>query len=462
MNKTILKKGSPTYPIIISAFLLMVSGNYSQSQTLIFEHYYKDESQIIGEINAKHDEFSDTLGVPVGPILRSSDGEGYYGKYDNGYIYSGPETGAHAMPEGPILVKWRKQGSEIGNLGYPITDVLKTLDGSGEFCGFQGGIIHRNMNLGTRKILVWTSLPVIFIDRNFQGSWLNIDSSLGHLKNNVYETSWTGISLKHNLTDTGFNDRISSVFIPEGWALTLYENEGYCGKSFPLQGPIAIANLERYEKGVFNDDISSIKITMENERSIDNNINSPYGELVVNWVGVIDNKEGKDGIHGPYGNIHALVYEADERCYGHRSSYPVPLRHVVLPGPSNTGQKCEWEDGDEITYDKLSIFKWRGEGDSVKVFIYESDPNGEINVFGREHDPLFCSVINRHDTSPSIHASDIYAETNAIESGKFRARMWTDKVKSIFENRLGQGIPSMFIQFETVSDGARTYNDRKP
>ena len=230
-----------------------------------------------------------------------------------------------------------------------------------------------------------------------------------------------------------------------------------CGKNFKVVGPAAISNLKRYKGGEFNNEITSVKVVSE---LTDNS--SKYGELVVNWAGVIDNKEGRDGIHGPYGNFHILIYDASSPCYGERSSYPVPLRHVVLPGPNNTGNMCEWADGDEKDYDRLGLFQWRNETDSVKVFIYESDPSRELpSLISRKHDPVFCRVIDRNEGGPEFFPSNIPAMRHTIVSGRYRSTHWIDKVRSIWDRGLEAEMPSMFVQLETVQDGARTYNDRE-
>jgi hypothetical protein len=428
----------------------------AEPQILIFDISYEHHKEINNIIDKKHGEFENALGVPVGEMTVNVDRRGVYRKYDNGYIYWSPETGAHVLFDGPILTKWEKQGSEGGDLGYPTTDEMITLEGEGRLCSFQGGLIFWNPKLGSMKILVLTSRPIIFLHENFQGSWLDLRKSIGHLNGNKYDTNWTGISLMQSLKRVGFNDSVSSLFVPEGWSVVFYENEGYCGKNFKIVGPAAVSDLELYSGGGFKNMISSAKVISE---IADNS--SRYGELVVDWAGVIDNKEGKNGIHGPYGNFHILVYDANRPCYGLKSSYPVPLRHIVLPGPNNTGHLCEWEDGDQMDYDRLGLFQWRGERDSVKVFIYESDPSRELpKLISRKHDPVFCEVIDRYEGDPKLYLSNIPAVTHVVGSGKNRSLPWIDRVKSIWDKGLVSSMPSMFVMLETVDSGARTYNDR--
>jgi hypothetical protein len=440
------------------ALTSLVSSNLTaEPQTLIFGISYEHHKEINNIIDKKHGEFEDSLGVPVGEMTVNSDRRGVYRKYDHGYIYWSPETAAHVLFDGPILEKWQKQGSETGDLGYPTTDEMNTLEGEGRLCSFQSGLIFWDRKLGAMKIMVLTSRPVLFLRRNFQGSWLDLRKSIGRLNGDKYEKHWTGIALNESLKEVGFDDSVSSLFVPEGWSVIFYENEGYCGKNFQITGPAAISDLKGYNGDEFNNEITSAKVISE---IADNR--SKYGELVLDWAGVIDNKEGKDSIHGPYGNFHILIYDANRPCYGPKSSYPVSLRHIVLSGPNNTGHKCEWEDGDQMIYDKLGIFQWRDERDSVKVFIYESDPSRELpKLISRKHDPVFCQVIDKKEGSPELYLSNIPAVKHTVASGKNRSRLWIDKVRSIWDKGLESNMPSMFVELETVYDGAHTYNDRE-
>ncbi|MET8430171.1 peptidoglycan DD-metalloendopeptidase family protein [Nocardia sp. NPDC004860] len=78
--------------------------------------------------------------------LPTSDGEGRYAEFDNGYVYWHPRVGAHALPLN-VFQKWAELGWEAGSLGYPVGDhtVLKAADGSavGDVQGFENGAIYR-------------------------------------------------------------------------------------------------------------------------------------------------------------------------------------------------------------------------------------------------------------------------------------------------------------------------------
>ena len=186
-------------------------------------------------------------------------------------------------------------------------------------------------------------------------------------------------------------------------------------------------------------------------------VNNGFGSLVVDWAAVIDNGEGSGRPHGPLGRIHILAYEADTSCPGKRKSYSRALRHVILKCPSSEGStKNEWDDGDEIRYHNLELFRWRSELDAVLLFICESDPSGigsMIFVPGRAHDPLFCWRVSRSST---LDASRRHAEEKAVIRARQRGGdalersllgmgAWTEGIRI--------GIPKMFLQLKTDTPG---------
>jgi len=130
-----------------------------------------------------------------------------------------------------------------------------------------------------------------------------------------------------------------------------------------------------------------------------------HGSLALEWAGVIDNEEAGSGFprHGPIGNMHILVYEAGMSCPAETSSFPPPLREMIMPGP----YECEWRDGDERSFDELEIWPWRSPDDRVTVLVYESDPQ-KPTIWGveiplkigcwRKHAVIFCREVSRADT----------------------------------------------------------------
>lgn len=169
--------------------------------------YWPSPFKVCGEIRKKYDDMggptsyltwprSDELGVP--------DGVGRRNEFVNGFIYWHPEYGAHSvtthfsfawarsgwergeigyptseehsLPDGlgrkqsfskghiygsfsgivtihgAIYDKWKSLGSELGELGYPITDETKTSDGKGRFNRFNNGVIYWSPTTGAYEV----------------------------------------------------------------------------------------------------------------------------------------------------------------------------------------------------------------------------------------------------------------------------------------------------------------------
>ena len=77
--------------------------------------------------------------------------QGLWQRFERGWVYWSPETGAHAV-YGAIFAKWAELHWEQGFLGFPITDELAHPDGRGRFNDFQGGTIYWTPQLGAHEI----------------------------------------------------------------------------------------------------------------------------------------------------------------------------------------------------------------------------------------------------------------------------------------------------------------------
>jgi|GEM_PF-2314878 len=201
-----------------------------------------------------------------------------------------------------------------------------------------------------------------------------------------------------------------------------------------------------------------------------------YGSLVITWAGVIDNGEGDEPPHGPYGSLHVLVYEADMQDPADRQQYPDPLSHVYLSGPTSAGgSKQEWIDGDEEAFQDLEVFRWRKPDDAVTLLIYESDPSTvKFNFLGstfkveaeRKHDRLFFSRISRMDTLSSpvtLSSGNVRLATgDAIQNLQKRdsAKGWIQRSLNgiAFNDTPGRdgllqgGLPAMLVTLATATD----------
>ena len=281
-------------------------------------------------------------------------------------------------------------------------------------------------------------LPVLFQKSNYSGQYLQLPKSIG------------------SLNEADFGSKASSLCVPEGWELKVYKDEGYCASNYHIKGPISYPDLKNLSPGItnWNDSINSVKVISPDSHQ--NLTKAPFGELTVKWAGVVDNAEGPGFPHGPYGNLHILIYDTNNGCPDKQKIYPSPLRHIVLPGPSPTGKKCEWDDGDQTELDSLGLFEWRSEEDKIVVFIYESD--GKSHGKDWVHDPVFCQTIGRKETlSAVVFESPLKAGDHAIERAKQRnAEKWVERVLPDVKNgRIGM----MFLELETLPR-ASTYNDR--
>jgi hypothetical protein len=90
------------------------------------------------------------LGYPVTDIMTTPGGAGQYAHFEGGSIYYTPETGAHVI-YGQIRQRWAELGWEQNWLGYPTTDELPAPDGIGRYSMFEGGAIYWNPDMGAHE-----------------------------------------------------------------------------------------------------------------------------------------------------------------------------------------------------------------------------------------------------------------------------------------------------------------------
>ncbi len=100
------------------------------------------------------------LGWPENSEVLLPDGVGYFQKFNHGFIYWGPKTGAYLVMNN-IFEPWKSQGWEKGKLGYPISDFIAENSAAPvntnfphEFKGYQkfeGGVIFYTRMIGGIK-----------------------------------------------------------------------------------------------------------------------------------------------------------------------------------------------------------------------------------------------------------------------------------------------------------------------
>jgi uncharacterized protein with LGFP repeats len=97
-----------------------------------------------GAIFAKYGELrweQGFLGFPLTDELPDHSGRGRFNDFEGGTICWTAETGAHEI-HGRIRDKWAELHGTGGFLKYPVTDELGTPDGRGRFNHFEGGSIY--------------------------------------------------------------------------------------------------------------------------------------------------------------------------------------------------------------------------------------------------------------------------------------------------------------------------------
>jgi len=108
----------------------------------------------VGEIDAKYRALGGCgsfLGAPTTAEQGTPDGIGRYSVFENGSIYWTAQTGAFEV-HGQIRDEWKAVGWEAGILGYPITDETTTPDGIGRYNVFQNGSIYWTSATGAHEV----------------------------------------------------------------------------------------------------------------------------------------------------------------------------------------------------------------------------------------------------------------------------------------------------------------------
>jgi hypothetical protein len=91
------------------------------------------------------------LGFPTTDELPTPDGMGRFNHFEGGSIYWSPSTAAHEV-HGAIREKWASLGWESSPLGYPTTDETETPDTVGRFNHFQGGSVYWSPSTGAHEV----------------------------------------------------------------------------------------------------------------------------------------------------------------------------------------------------------------------------------------------------------------------------------------------------------------------
>lgn len=96
-----------------------------------------------GEIAKKYQSLgaqASDLGYPISEEVSLANG-GAFSRFENGYIYFSPKTGAKVIKNGAIFDAWGQEGYEHGNLGFPIKD-QSDIPAGGREVVFENGVIR--------------------------------------------------------------------------------------------------------------------------------------------------------------------------------------------------------------------------------------------------------------------------------------------------------------------------------
>lgn len=118
----------------------------------VFERFVKEFVNPVPTVNLinEKEKVSPWLGNRIHKDEQvTPDGRGRYVKYDNGYIYWTPETGAHPIPT-HVFETYETLGWETGPLGYPIGDhsalPISSDPKVGDVQAFERGTIYRKFD----------------------------------------------------------------------------------------------------------------------------------------------------------------------------------------------------------------------------------------------------------------------------------------------------------------------------
>ncbi|SDL60579.1 Uncharacterized conserved protein, contains LGFP repeats [Geodermatophilus siccatus] len=91
------------------------------------------------------------LGFPTTSDAATADGRGYFVRFQGGDVYWSPTTGTQVV-RGSILSTWLAAGGATGPLGFPTTSDAKTADGRGYVVRFTGGDVYWSPATGTQVV----------------------------------------------------------------------------------------------------------------------------------------------------------------------------------------------------------------------------------------------------------------------------------------------------------------------
>ena len=207
-------------------------------------------------IAAKYASSASVLGTSTADVVCDLAGDGCFQSFQNGSIYWSPATGAH-WTRGEIRNKWGSAGFEDGVLGYPTTDEICGLTGSGCVQIFQKGSIHWSPASGAH----WTRGEI-------RNKWAAIGAENGNLgypltdeicglaKGGCVQVFQRGSIHWSPNTGAHWTDGLVQGL----WGARGYENGSY---GYPVEDPYIISGKtsQRFEGGYLTSAVDSRCLT---------------------------------------------------------------------------------------------------------------------------------------------------------------------------------------------------------
>ena len=160
---------------------------------------------------------------------------------------------------------------------------------------------------GNQQVPNNNNMATLYENCNYGGRWSSLSAGYH---------DWNGLGIP--------NDALSSLRLPGGWSITLYENSGYKGRSTTYNGSINCLPAD------WNDRVSSVIVSSTGGGGNNNNNNNNSGNNNNNWGGGVTlfqdcNYRGNNSMLGTgYYNWNQLGIDNDQL-----SSFRVPAGYSI-------------------------------------------------------------------------------------------------------------------------------------
>jgi uncharacterized protein with LGFP repeats len=178
LSETKVNVGQPTTDFFVVPGKNGCGRHYSNKFSVYWNKKTGLAKEVHGHIRDKWEKLGWEKGIKGFPItdeLTTNDGKGRFNHFENGSIYWHPDVGGAFEVHGAIQGKWADLGYEGGLLGYPITDELKTRDGSGKYNHFQNGSIFYHPQFGAFE--VHGDIRAYWSNKNWESGYLGFPVS---------------------------------------------------------------------------------------------------------------------------------------------------------------------------------------------------------------------------------------------------------------------------------------------